>query len=138
MVWHSQNFFLPCVTVDENFVINTAFIFAHYFLWLAIEWFTYFYIFFCNFWALFHILLQSDNIHLISTNKRFFLSILLNFPQQKLLSHEKKTLVRHSQNFLLPCITVDESFVINTAFIFAHYFLWLAVEWFIYFYIFFL
>ena len=41
---------------------------------------------------------------------------------------EKKNLVWHSHNFLLPYITVEEYFIISITFIFNRYFLCFAVD----------
>ena len=40
-----------------------------------------------------------------------------------LLCKKEKNMLRHSSKFLLPCITVEEHFIISIAFIFKIYFL---------------
>ena len=37
VVWHSHNFILPCITVEEYFIISMAFIFNPYFLCFVVD-----------------------------------------------------------------------------------------------------
>ena len=37
LVWHSQNFLIPCITVEEYFIISTTFIFILYFLYFVVD-----------------------------------------------------------------------------------------------------
>ena len=37
LVWHSHNFLLPCITVEENFIIIISFIFNLYFLCFVVD-----------------------------------------------------------------------------------------------------
>ena len=37
LVWHSHNFFLPYITVEEYFIISTTYIFNLYFLYVVVD-----------------------------------------------------------------------------------------------------
>ena len=54
----------------------------------------------CNFCAQFHILLQSENIHLVSTNKRFFKRIIKFSSVKITFTWEKNTGVPFTKLYL--------------------------------------
>ena len=74
LVWDSHNSFLSYITVEENFIISTTFIFFYlHFVSFAVEWIIYFCLHRLNFFSLFPTFLPNGCINLISANKRTIL-----------------------------------------------------------------
>ena len=65
LVWHSHNFFLPCITEEKYFIISFTFIFNLYFPCFTVDKLPVFIVSVNNF----RILLECGGIHLIRTAK---------------------------------------------------------------------
>ena len=74
-----------------------------------------------HFYIYFNLLLQE-------CNRSRLISIKIAGTHISLEHIKKKYLGWHSHNFLLPCITEEEYFIISTTFIFYLYFLYFVVE----------